>query len=88
MGTASAVGSRLRDAGFDDDQLSDAAARMPPNSSALFALGTRAWVDYMNEHLLLDDLLTYLNQVAYQVGWIPVSETLADALARRDSGSS
>jgi hypothetical protein len=56
---------------------------MPVNSSALFALGTREWVEYMEKHQLFDDLLGYLNQVAYKVGWVPISEELAGIAERR-----
>lgn len=80
-GAAVGLGSRLRDGGFADEQLTTAAGQMPIDSSALFALGTREWVEYMDKHRWLDDLLNYLNQVAYKVGWIPVSEQLAGLAA-------
>jgi uncharacterized membrane protein len=38
MGAALGLGGRISDAGFEDDQLRQAAAKMPPNSSALVAL--------------------------------------------------
>jgi uncharacterized membrane protein len=82
-GAAVGLGSHLRDAGFADEQLTSAADRMPVNSSALFAVGTREWVEYMDKHRWLDDLLGYLNQMAYKVGWVPISEQLAGIAAER-----
>jgi uncharacterized membrane protein len=80
LGATVGLGSELHDAGFEDDEPRAAIDRMPAHSSALFALATREWVDYMNKHMWLDDLLGYLNQDAYKVGWIPVSEKLVEAL--------
>jgi uncharacterized membrane protein len=85
MGAAMGLGSRLHDAGFEDAQLRTAAEQMPANSSALFAVATRDWVEYMATHQELDDVMRYLNSVAYTVGSIPVSQQLSDAITGHDS---
>jgi len=83
-GATACLGSRLRDGGFADEPLRTPADQMPVNSSALFALGTREWVDSMEKHRLLDDVLGYLNQVACKVGWVPISEELAGMAEHRE----
>jgi uncharacterized membrane protein len=85
MGAAMGLGSRLHDAGFEDAGLQTAAEQMPANSSALFAVATRDWVDYMTAHQELDDVMRYLNSEAYTVGSIPVSQRLGEAIAGQGS---
>jgi uncharacterized membrane protein len=60
-------GGRLHDAGFEDNQIKEVGAQMPPNSSALIALVTHQWAD---------DLLRFLNQTATKVGWTVVTERM------------
>jgi uncharacterized membrane protein len=58
-------GGRLHDAGFEDNELRSAAEAMPPNSSALITLVTHEW---------LDEVVQFLNTLAYKVGWTAISE--------------
>jgi uncharacterized membrane protein len=64
-------GGRLHDAGFEDNALRVVAESMPPNSSALIALVTHQWTD---------DLLRFLDQTAYKVGWVVVTERMGQAV--------
>jgi uncharacterized membrane protein len=64
-------GGRLHDAGFEDEQIREVGAQMPPNSSALVALVTHQWAD---------DLLRFLNATATKVGWTVVTERMGKAM--------
>jgi uncharacterized membrane protein len=63
------LGAQMRDAGFEDNALRAVANELPAGSSLLLALVTHKWAD---------DLVRALDQLAYKVGWIEVSQQMAD----------
>jgi uncharacterized membrane protein len=64
-------GGRLHDAGFEDNQIREVGAMMPPNSSALIALVTHEWAD---------DLVRFLGQTANKVGWMLVTQRMGQKM--------
>jgi uncharacterized membrane protein len=85
LGTTAGPASQVHDAGFPDQPLQTAAVQMPPQSSALFALASRDWVEYMSSHQALHNVARYLESVASAWGTLPISEQLAEVLRWRSS---
>jgi uncharacterized membrane protein len=65
------LGAQARDAGFEDNALRAIANEMPAGSSLLLALVTHKWAD---------ELVRFLDALAYKVGWIEVTEQMAGRL--------
>jgi uncharacterized membrane protein len=66
------LGAQVRDAGFEDNAIRAIANEMPANSSLLLALVTHKWAD---------ELVRFLDELAYKVGWIEVTEQVAGRIA-------
>lgn len=65
------LGAQMRDAGFEDNVIRAVANEMPANSSLLLSLVTHEWAD---------DVVQFLNDLAYKVGWIEITQQMAERL--------
>jgi uncharacterized membrane protein len=72
------MGAQIRDAGIEDNAIRAIANEMPADSSLLLALVTHKWAD---------EVVQYLDAMAYKVGWIEVSKQIADQLMAGPSRS-
>ncbi|MFN8590188.1 MAG: DUF1269 domain-containing protein [Thermomicrobiales bacterium] len=70
------LGARLRDAGFEDNALRAVAEQLEPNQSLLVAVIWHQWTD---------DVVRYLDEIAYRVGWTEISKQAAEALFERQT---
>src|SRR4051794_6629358 len=66
------LGAQIRDAGMEDNAIRAVANEMPADSSLLLALVTHKWAD---------EMVRFLDELAYKVGWIEVTEHVAERIA-------
>jgi len=72
------LGAQMRDAGFEDNALRAIANELPAGSSLLMALITHRWAD---------ELVQLLDQMAYKVGRIEVTQQMAERLLSNEGQS-
>ncbi|HEU0114264.1 MAG TPA: DUF1269 domain-containing protein [Thermomicrobiales bacterium] len=68
---AGGLGSRLRDAGFEDNALRAAADKLQPNQSLLLAVVNHKWAD---------EAVRFLEATASDAGWAELNQRVADVL--------
>jgi len=72
---AGGLTAQVRDAGFEDNALRAIANELQPGQSALIAVVWHQWVD---------DVVRFLDQAAYRVGWMEINEQVGEMLQRRE----
>ncbi|MBL8126517.1 MAG: DUF1269 domain-containing protein [Chloroflexia bacterium] len=72
---AGGLGARLRDAGFEDNALRAVANELAPGQSAIVAVFWHQWTD---------DAVRFLDDAAYRVGWMEITERAAELLSAQN----